>query len=60
MNKTIFFRITDPSQGNHIGEASLKYWDDVETAQDAIQFYCDTYNKHFGTQWQLFKIDQIF
>lgn len=59
MTKTAWFRIIDPSQGNHIGEESLRYWADIETAEEAIKFYCDTHNKHFGTQWQLYKIDQI-
>jgi hypothetical protein len=58
-NSKVFFRVIDSSQGNHIGSAELKYWSDTESATEAIKFYCDTHNKHFGTNWQLYKIDEV-
>ena len=58
-NAKVYFRVIDASQGNHIGSAELQYWHDVETAKDAIQFYCDNHNKHFGTSWKLYKIDEV-
>jgi hypothetical protein len=58
-NATVHFRVIDSSQGCHIGSAELKYWSDCESATDAIKFYCDNHNKHFGTNWQLYKIDQV-
>jgi hypothetical protein len=57
MNKIVHFRVIDHSQGGNIGDAELKFWADVETAEQAIKFYCDTHNKHFGTNWELYKID---
>ena len=58
-NAKVYFRVIDNSQGNYIGEAELKYWHDVETAEQAIDFYCSNQNKHFGTNWQLYKIDKV-
>jgi len=56
-NAKVYFRVIDSTQGHHIGDAELNYWADVETAEQAIKFYCDTQNKHCGTNWQLYKID---
>jgi hypothetical protein len=58
--KKVYFRVIDHSQGGHIGTADLRYWADCESAESAIQFYCDSQNKHAGTAWQLFKIDGYY
>jgi hypothetical protein len=58
--KKVFFRVIDHTQGGHIGTAELRYWADCESAESAIQFYCDSQNKHAGTAWRLFKIDGYY
>jgi hypothetical protein len=58
--RKVYFRVIDHSQGGHVGGAELNYWADCESAQDAIKFYCDSQNRHAGTNWELYTIDGYF
>ena len=60
IEKKVYFRVIDHSQGSHIGDAELNYWADCESAEDAIKFFCDSKNKHSGTKWELYKIDGFY
>ena len=60
IEKKVYFRVIDHSQSSHIGDAELNYWADCESAEDAIKFFCDSKNKHFGTKWELYKIDGFY